>query len=248
MIQRYFLEVSYRGTNYSGFQKQANANTIQEEIEKAFAVIQKVPIELTGSSRTDAGVHALQNFFHFDYNGLVHPQFAYKINSVLPEDIVVKNILPVSNTAHCRFDAIGRSYKYYIYHRKDPFIRDRAYYYPYTLDLQKLNEVAGLITQYQDFTTFSKRNTQVKTFECVIENSEWTIEANQLVYHVKSNRFLRGMVRGLTGTMLQVGRNKISMEAMRLIIEGRDCSRADFSVPAKGLFLVSVEYRANIFD
>lgn len=240
--RRYFLEVSYKGSDYSGFQKQANANTIQAEIEKAFAIFQRDRIELTGSSRTDAGVHALQNFFHFDYPGTIHPEFVYKINAILPEDIVVKNIQTVEDKTHCRFDAISRTYKYCIHQNKNPFLRETAHYFPYTMELEKLNEAARILKEYTDFTSFSKRNTQVKTFDCIIEQSEWIKQEDQLVYCVKANRFLRGMVRGLTGTMLQVGRNKLSVEGLRNVITSRDCSKADFSVPAKGLFLVKVEY------
>jgi tRNA pseudouridine38-40 synthase len=245
---RYFLEVSYKGSGYSGFQKQANANSIQAEVERAFAILQKSNIELTGSSRTDAGVHALQNFFHFDYTGFIHPQFIYKMNAILPDDIVLTSVKQVENNYHCRFNAISRTYKYFIYQKKNAFLRDRAYYFPYTIDIEKLSEAASILTEYTDFTSFSKRNTQVKTFECGIEKSEWKKEDDLLVYHVRANRFLRGMVRGLTGTMLQVGRGKISIEKFRDIIKSKDCSNADFSVPAKGLFLVKVDYPGSILE
>lgn len=245
---RYFLEVGYKGTQYSGFQKQDNANSIQAEIEKAFAVFQREPVELTGSSRTDTGVHALQNYFHFDYSGSIHPQFVYKINALLPADIVVKNIFAVAPNAHCRFNAVSREYKYVVYRRKDPFLKDRAYYYPYTLDLEKLREAAALIAAYNDFTSFAKRNTQVKTFLCAIEKSEWAIEGDCLVYHVKANRFLRGMVRGLTGTMLLAGRGKMTTKELRLVIEAKDNSKADFSVPGCGLFLVKVNYPEGVLS
>jgi len=246
-MPRYFLEVSYKGTGYSGFQKQENANTIQSEVEKAFSILHQDKIVLTGSSRTDAGVHALQNFFHFDYDRPVHSQFVYKINALLPDDIVVVDIREVTDDAHCRFDAASRTYRYRVYQVKDAFVKDSAYYFPYKIDMEKLREAAGLILQYDDFTSFSKRNTQVKSFICNIEQSEWRQEENLLVYQVKANRFLRGMVRGLTGTMLKAGRDKISMEDLKQIIEGRDCSKADFAVPAKGLFLVKVEYPDTIF-
>ncbi|MEO5995292.1 MAG: tRNA pseudouridine(38-40) synthase TruA [Chitinophagaceae bacterium] len=246
-MPRYFLEVSYKGTAYSGFQKQDNANTIQAEIEKAFSVLQKNNIEITGSSRTDAGVHALQNFFHFDYDNSIQPQFLYKLNAILPIDIVAVNIQQVGDDAHCRFDATSRAYRYFIHQAKNPFLYDRAYYYPYTIDFEKLNEAAKLIMQYVNFTSFSKRNTQVKSFECRIEQSEWKIEEKLWIYHVKANRFLRGMVRGLTGTMLQVGRDKISIENLKTIIEGMDNSKAYFAVPAKGLFLEKVEYPDHIY-
>lgn len=245
-MARYFLEVCYKGTNYSGFQKQKNSNTIQAEIEKALTVLQRDAIEITGSSRTDAGVHALQNFFHFDYDKAFHPQFVYKINAILPADIVAAGLYEVGDAAHCRFDATSRSYKYYLYQSKDPFLNDRAYYYPFKIDFEKLNEAASLLMNYQDFTSFSKRNTQVQSFICTIEESEWIKEAKGLVYKVRANRFLRGMVRGLAGTMLQVGRGKLSINDLKQIIEGKDCSKAYFAVPAKGLFLEKVGFPTAI--
>ena len=242
-LQRYFLELMYKGTDYSGFQVQLNApNTVQAEIEKAFAILQKQTVIMTGSSRTDTGVHALQNFFHFDLEGTLHAHFKYKINAILPKDIVVKNIYAMAPEAHCRFDAIARSYTYFIYGNKNPFFAEAAYYYPYALDMEKLQEAAAAVKLYNDFTSFSKRNTQVKTFICSIEESQWRQEGNQILYQVKANRFLRGMVRGLTGTMLQAGRNKISIDQFKKIIEARDCRLADFSVPGHGLFLTKVAY------
>jgi len=243
MPQRYFLELQYKGTAYSGFQVQKNvSNTVQEAIEKAFAVLQKQPISMTGSSRTDAGVHALENFFHFDFDAPLHADFRYKMNAILPRDIVLKNLYAMPAEAHCRFDAIARSYSYHIYRYKNPFLADRSYYYPYALSLEHLQEAAGVLLSYTDFTSFSKRNTQVKTFNCSIEKSEWIQEGEQLIYRVKANRFLRGMVRGLTGTMLQAGRNKISIGQFKKIIEAKDCRLADFSVPGHGLFLTKVAY------
>lgn len=241
-MPRYFLEVSYKGTAYSGFQSQENANTIQAEVETAFEILQKERLVMTGSSRTDAGVHALQNFFHFDYEGIVNPKFVYKINAILPADIVVKNIRQVSNEAHCRFDALSREYKYFIYQHKNPFLADRAYYFPFTLDMELMQQAAVILKEYSDFTSFSKRNTQVKTFQCSILESRWIEENGCLVYNVKANRFLRGMVRALTATMLKVGRGKMSVDEFRQVIEAKDCTKASFAVPAHGLFLVSVLY------
>ncbi len=247
-LQRYFLEVMYKGTNYSGFQSQENTpDTVQQEVEKAFAILQRQRVVLTGSSRTDTHVHAVQNFFHFDFEEAINPHFLYKINSILPRDIVIKNIYKVDNNAHCRFDAITRSYHYHIYQSKNPFLEPLAFYFPYALDFEKLQEAAAVIKEYSDFTSFSKRNTQVKTFICNILETEWRKEDLQLVYHVKANRFLRGMVRGLTGTMLHVGRGKIDIAEFRNIIEARDCTRADFSVPGHGLFLEQVEYPEKYF-
>jgi tRNA pseudouridine38-40 synthase len=243
-MARYFLEVAYKGTAYSGFQSQHNANTIQAEVEKAFAILQKQRIEMTGSSRTDAGVHALQNFFHFDYEGSISPQFVYKINAILPPDIVVKSVNPVSNEAHCRFDAVSREYRYYIYQHKNPFLDDRAYYFPYKLDIARMQVAAEIVKKYSDFTSFSKRNTQVKTFQCYLLESKWYYIDNCLVYNVKANRFLRGMVRALTATMLRLGRGKIDLEEFQQIIEAKDCTKASFAVPARGLFLEKVEFES----
>ena len=243
-MSRYFLEIAYKGTDYSGFQTQENAVTIQSEVEKAIAVLQREPVSLTGSSRTDAGVHALQNYFHFDYEGALHPQFVYKLNAILPPDIVLHKLLPVTGEAHSRFDAVSREYKYFIYRSKDPFLQDRAYYFPYHIDLELMQAAAAILKEYEDFTSFSKRNTQVKTFKCRLECSEWVKEGPCLVYRVKGNRFLRGMVRALTATMLKVGRGKISLDEFRAIIEARDCTRASFAVPAHGLFLLRVNFPA----
>jgi len=240
-MPRYFIEVSYKGTNYSGFQVQQNANSVQAEVEKALQIYFKQKFELTGSSRTDAGVHALQNFFHFDAATTINDE-VYNLNAILPGDIVIKSIKEVKPDAHCRFDAVSREYWYYIYQQKQPFIQDRAYYYPYSLDIDLLQNVAKEIMQHTDFTSFSKRNTQVKSFLCTIYESEWITEADCLVYKIKANRFLRGMVKGLVGTMLQAGRGKLSVDGLRAIIEGKDCTRADFSVPSHALFLCKVEF------
>jgi tRNA pseudouridine38-40 synthase len=241
-MSRYFLEVSYKGTAYSGFQTQKNANTIQAEVEKAFAILQKESIIMTGSSRTDAGVHAFQNYFHFDYSGTINPNFIYKINAILPADIVAKKLYPVTDESHCRFDALSREYSYYIYRQKDPFLKDRAFFFPYKLDFDMMREAADIVKEYTDFTSFSKRNTQVKNFVCQVEESKWILESNYLVYNVKANRFLRGMVRALTATMLKIGRGRISLVEFRSIIEAKDCTKTSFAVPPHGLFLMRVKF------
>ncbi|GAA0536385.1 tRNA pseudouridine(38-40) synthase TruA [Chitinophaga japonensis] len=245
---RYFIEVSYKGTTFAGFQVQENADTVQAAIDRALSILFRDRIVTTGSSRTDAGVHALQNFLHFDTALPLHPQFLYKINAILPQDIVLKAVYQVPPDAHARFAALGRSYEYYLYTRKDPFMRDRGYYFPYRIDLDKLEAAAAIVKDYTDFTTFSKRNTQVKTFLCAIQESYWTVKDTHFVYNVAANRFLRGMVRGLVGTMLRVGRGRLSLEEFRQVIEGRDCTRADFAVPPQGLFLVQVAYPEGLLD
>jgi tRNA pseudouridine38-40 synthase len=245
---RYFLEVSYKGTNYSGFQIQHNANTIQAEIEKALAVFFKEKIDLIGSSRTDAGVHALKNYFHFDCDKDLSTSNLYNLNSILPGDIVLKNIAAVKEFAHCRFDALSREYKYYIYSQKDPFLADRAFYFPYKLDRDLMEEAASIIPEYQDFASFSKRNTQVKTFRCEIMYCKWIEENGCLIFNIKANRFLRGMVRALTATMLKVGRRKMSISEFRIVIESKNCTLASFAVPSHGLFLVDVNYPSDYFQ
>lgn len=241
-MARYFLEVSYKGTAYSGFQSQENANTIQQEVEKAFRTLQREAVVLTGSSRTDAGVHALQNFFHFDFEATLHPQFIYKINAILPGDIVVKSVRETALDAHCRFDATSRTYEYFIYRGKDPFLEDRAWYFPYTINMDLLQAAAQVLMSYHDFTSFSKRNTQVKSFDCTMLESNWSLRQDCLVYRVRANRFLRGMVRALVATMLQVARGTCTIEELQQIVDAKDCTRASFAAPAHGLFLVEVRF------
>ncbi len=240
-MPRYFIEVSYKGTNYSGFQIQQNANSVQAEIEKALKIFYKEDFKLTGSSRTDAGVHALQNFFHFDTESEL-ADASYHLNAILPADIVVKKIFLVKPDNHCRFNALSREYAYTIYQQKDPFLQDRAYFFPYEINIELMQEAANELMNHQDFAAFSKRNTQAKTTICTILSSKWEEKENVLTYNVISNRFLRGMVRGMVGTMLKVGRRKISLDQFINIIQSKDCTKADFSVPPQGLFLLKVQF------
>ena len=246
-MPRYFVELAYMGSNYSGFQKQNNAITIQFEVEKAFRIYLRRDVDLTGSSRTDAGVHAFQNFFHFDieveFNENELEKTSYHLNAILPGDIVVKRVFKVQNRAHCRFNAVSRSYIYKLYRFKNPFLSDRAFYYPYHLNIDLLNQAAGLLFNYTDFQSFSKKNTQVFTYNCSIIKSEWKVDANNIItYEVEGNRFLRGMVRGLVGTMLKVGRGKISLDTFKEIVEQQNSSKTDFSTPSHGLTLEAVNF------
>jgi tRNA pseudouridine38-40 synthase len=247
-MSRYFIEVAYVGTNYSGFQIQENANSIQGELENALSIFLRKPVELTGSSRTDAGVHALSNFFHFDEQTHLTSAQLYNINSILPNDIVAVSIHQVTDTAHCRFDAISREYKYYITRNRNPFLFNQAWHYPYTVDINLLNQAASLLLQFNDFESFSKKKTQVKNFQCQIQISEWVYDTEKqcLVYHVVANRFLRGMVKGLVSTMLQVGREKINVEQFSEIIQKRNSAYADFSAPSDGLFLCKVSFKDGL--
>jgi len=247
-MPRYFLELKYKGTAYSGFQVQHNAVTVQSVLEEAMAIYFRRKINLTGSSRTDAGVHALQNYFHFDLEDDIPDRFLYNINAMLPGDIAVIRLQRMKEDAHSRFDAVSREYAYYLYDVKDPFLADRAWFYPFPLDRGRLSRMADIIKEYEDFTSFSKRNTQVKTFRCRIEASGWTQEEHGLVYRVRANRFLRGMVKGLVGTMLLAGRGKIGEADFRKIMESKDCTMADFTPPSHGLFLCSVNYPPGYFS
>jgi tRNA pseudouridine38-40 synthase len=245
-MSRYFIEVSYKGTAYAGFQVQQNANTVQAEVEKALGIYYRGVFQLTGSSRTDAGVHALQNFFHFDTEHITDDatlvKSVYHLNAILPADIVVKRLFPVKADAHCRFDAVSRSYTYTIYTQKDPFLADRAYYYPYDLDIDALKAVAAVVKGQHDFESFAKRNSQVHTFNCTILACEWNLNGQLLVFTITGNRFLRGMVRGLVGTMLRTGRGKAGVATFKAILAGKDPALADFSTPAHGLMLSAVNF------
>jgi tRNA pseudouridine38-40 synthase len=241
-MPRYFIEVGYKGTAYAGFQIQQNANTIQAEVENALQVFHRAKFELTGSSRTDAGVHALQNLVDVDSALENTDKTIYHVNAILPKDIVVKNITLVKDDAHCRFDALHRSYRYCITTVKNPFLLEQAYHYPFILDINAMNECAKMLMEYTNFESFAKKNTQVFTYECTIFNNDWKEFNGVLEYNVKGNRFLRGMVRGLVGTMLLVGRGKHTVDDFRAIIESHDASKTDFSAPAHGLTLMEVAY------
>lgn len=246
-MQRYFLELAYKGTAYSGFQIQDTGVTIQLALTDALQTICRQDFQLTGSSRTDAGVHAEQNYFHFDTDIAFTDKMVYNLNAVLSKDIAVKQVRRVKDDSHCRFDATSRSYRYRIHQYKDPFLTDTVWLYPFKIDRALLDEAAAIIMEYTDFTSFSKRNTQVNNFNCKIEMSQWVERDGQLIYEVRSNRFLRGMIRGLVATMLKVARGSISISDFKSILEAKDCSKADFSAPAHGLCLIQVAFPESIF-
>lgn len=249
-MQRFFIELFYKGSNYAGFQVQDNANTIQSEVEKALLIFFRKKWSLTGSSRTDAGVHALQNYFHADIEEFLSEEILtkaiYHINAILPSDIVIRRIFPVKPNLHCRFNAVSRTYQYSIYQLKDPFLEDTAYFSPIPLSINLLNQGASLLYNITDFETFAKRNSQLNTFNCMITKSEWTVEGCCYIYTVTANRFLRGMVKGLVGTMLKLGRKKISFKEFKDIVESKNSSEADFSVPPQGLCLMKVSFDKEI--
>ncbi|MEN9950199.1 MAG: hypothetical protein RLY85_951 [Bacteroidota bacterium] len=241
-LQTYFLSVRYKGTAYAGFQIQQNARTIQGEVESAMAKYLRTQVSLTGSSRTDAGVHANRNYFHFDLDRVLDANFTYHVNAILPRDIVVTGVYPVPEHSHSRFDAIGRRYKYYISCQKDPFADDRSWYFPYPMQADDLMRAASFLQGTHDFTSFAKRNSQVFTHLCTIARAEWEKTPQGWVFTVQGNRFLRGMVRAMVGTMVRLGRGRLTHSDFERILAAKDCALADFSAPAHGLFLDDVMY------
>ncbi len=241
-MARYFIELSYDGAMLGGFQRQQNKATVQGLLEKAMETLYRKPIELTGASRTDAGVHAFQNFLHFDTELEIQSKHIYNLNAILPNTIVVKAIYQVPNEAHCRFDASKRAYIYRIHTQKNPFLEGRSWYYPFPIDLSQMQKAADSLLTYTDFESFSKKNTAVSTFQCTITKALWTIQGADIQFEIHSNRFLRGMIRGLVGTMLQVGRGQLSLEQWHQIVASKDEQRVDFSTPAYGLYLSEINY------
>ena len=244
-MPRYFLELAYKGTAFSGFQVQENAVTIQSEVEKAFQVLHREEVKFTGSSRTDTGVHALQNFFHFDFDGAINPQFVYKMNAILSGDIAIRNLFLMPDGAHCRFDALSREYVYRIHRFKDPFAQGTSYFFPYKLDFGLMEQAAAMVKDQTNFFAFCKTNTQVKNFNCRINVSQWIREGEEVVYNIEGNRFLRGMVRLLTASMLKVGRQQLSLQDFESFFHNE--VKCGYSVPAKGLFLKRVAFPENYF-
>lgn len=240
---RYFIEFAYNGKNYHGFQTQPNASSVQETLTKALQLLIDKSIEIVGAGRTDAGVHARQMYAHFDIENVIDATYWLpKLNSYLPKDIVIYSIFEVDEEAHARFDATARTYEYYMHTFKDAFLEDTSWYYFQKLDINKMNEACQLLYQYTDFECFSKVNTDVHTFNCVITEAHWKTINNQLVFTIKADRFLRNMVRAIVGTMINIGTGKTTIEDLKEIIESKNRSKAGFSVPAHGLYLVQVEY------
>lgn len=247
---RYFIQLSYLGTNYCGWQIQPNEPTVQEVLNTAFSTILQEKIEITGAGRTDTGVHASYYIAHFEsLNTLLHndQKILLKINGFLPIDIAVQKIIQVLPDAHARFNATSRTYNYFIHQQKDPFIVDTSWFLPYKLDIQKMNDACNLLLQFTDFTSFSKLHTDVKTNNCKIFRAQWIRDDYKLIFSIKADRFLRNMVRAIVGTMIDVGRGKINLEDFVQIIESKNRSEAGMSVPAHGLFLVDIEYPTEIF-
>lgn len=249
-MPRYFAEFAYKGTAYHGWQVQDNAVSVQTIMEKAFEKLLRERIELTGAGRTDTGVHARQMFAHFNSQkeDLQKSDDAiFHLNCILPKDIAIKNFYPVRENAHARFDATSRSYEYHIVRKKDPFSSGFALEFRGELDVDKMNDAAKILFEFEDFSAFSKSNTQVKTNLCKITKAGWIVDQDKIIFYISANRFLRNMVRAITGTMLEIGRGKKSPEWMRDVILSADRSQAGASVPAEGLYLTEVIYPEEIF-
>ena len=247
---RYFIEFSYDGSSYHGFQKQLNAITIQEILENAISTILRDKIDITSAGRTDSGVHAINMFAHFNYvikSKVEESNFCHLLNRILPADIVIKAIHMVKPNSHSRFDAISRTYNYYITDTKDPFNHKYRYYLSEKLDYNKMNKASKLLYEYEDFKCFSKSNTDVKTFNCKITNANWVKLDDYWKFTITSNRFLRNMVRAVVGTLIEIGKGKLDINDLDRIILSKDRRNAGYSVPAEGLFLNEIVYDKEIF-
>lgn len=246
---KYFLQFSYNGEAYHGWQNQPNAITVQEVLEKAFATILREKVSLVGAGRTDAGVHAKQMFAHFEMDAIEDfIDLKYKLNAILPEDVAVQEIVHVSDQAHARFDATSRTYEYWITQKKNPFYVDAAHYVKQDIDIKKMNEAALLLLEQDDFECFSKSNTDVYTYLCDITEAKWVKKDDLLIFTITANRFLRNMVRAIVGTLLDVGVGKSSIDDVKAIINSKNRSKAGTSVPAKGLYLTRVIYPKSTFS
>lgn len=243
--QRYFIEIAYNGTAYHGWQLQNNAVSVQEHINKVLSTLCRQEIESLGCGRTDTGVHAKQLFAHIDLPleiDATDSQFLHRANSLLPHDIVIKRFIKVKTDAHARFDAILRSYEYHIHFLKDPFLHNLSWEMRNKPNVDLMNEAAKILFEYEDFSCFSKSNTQTFTNNCKIKRAEWIETNNGMVFHISADRFLRNMVRAIVGTLIKIGRNEMDVEEIRKVIESKNRSMAGESVPACGLYLTEVIY------
>ena len=241
---RFFIQLSYNGTNYHGWQIQPNASSVHETLTQALSVVlSDKNIQIMGAGRTDTGVHASQMFAHFDYeNPIDSKTIVHKLNSFLPKDIAVANIIAVDENAHARFDAKQRTYEYKINLNKNVFLDELSWYYNKELNTEAMNEAAKLLLEFTDFQCFSKVHTDVNTFNCKISQAFWKKENDALIFTISADRFLRNMVRSIVGTLVYVGLGKISKADFQTIIESKDRKKAGFSVPAHGLYLTEIKY------
>ncbi len=251
MNHRYFLKMAYDGTAYHGWQVQPNGDSIQVEVEKALSVCFGSGTLVVGAGRTDTGVHAREMFAHFDLDKELSREelehYCWKLNNLLSADIAITAIIPVIPEAHARFDAMSRTYEYHILTRKNPFRERFCWYWQGRLEVDDMNQAAGLLIGLQDFQCFSKVHTDVKHYLCDVKVSYWHREDDELIYTITANRFLRNMVRAVVGTLFDIGRGKLDVAELKKILKSKDRSSAGASMPAKGLSLVRVEYPEGVF-
>ncbi len=248
---RYFIQLSYNGFPYHGWQRQPNAITVQQTLEEALSTLLRKPITIVGAGRTDTGVHASMMYAHMDIENAFAKadldELTYKLNSFLPPSIAITKIIPVTEEAHTRFDATSRSYLYRISPIKNPFTKEAAYYYKLPLDIQKMNAASKILLDYKDFECFSRSNTDVRTYLCTIIEASWKIVDTEYQFTITADRFLRNMVRAIVGTLLEIGQNKKPVSWMHEVIRGKNRSLAGASAPAHGLYLTTITYPKNIF-
>jgi len=246
---RFFIYLSYKGTAYHGWQIQPNGISVQEVLSKALATVLRSEIEIVGAGRTDTGVHAKLMVAHFDFENKIESceDLTSKLNSVLPIDISISKILTVKPDAHARFDAISRKYEYHLVTSKNVFKTEFANRFVGIHDFELMNQAAQLLLEFTDFTSFSKLHTDVKTNNCKITLAEWKNVDDVWIFTIQADRFLRNMVRAIVGTLLEVGRHKMSLDEFRAVIEAKNRSKAGVSVPAQGLYLVDIQYPDQLF-
>ncbi len=243
---RYFLDISYKGTNFHGWQIQPNGNTIQAELEAALSTILKTETAVVGSGRTDTGVHASQQIAHFECES-IPTELVYKLNSFLPKDISVNDLKEVNVDAHARFDAKKRTYHYHIHQKKNPFFQDTSYYFNQDVDVELISKGCEIIGSWENFECFSKVHTEVNNFNCEIFKADWQQKGDNHLFIIEANRFLRGMVRAIVGTLLDLGTGKTSLMELGEILKSNDRRKAGRAVPPQGLFLKKIEYPTNIY-
>ena len=241
---RYFITFSYDGTAYHGWQIQPHSLSVQEELQKAMSILLRKPMEVVGAGRTDTGVHARKMVAHFEYDEEVDcPQLVYKLNKLLPRDIAVQQVEPVAEDMHARFSAKSRTYHYFVHMGKNPFLRSYSWQVYGNIDFELMNQAASVLMEYKDFTSFSKVNTDTKTNDCTITEAHWDrVGEDQWCFTITANRFLRNMVRAIVGTLMEVGRGRMTIEQLRRVIDAKDRCCAGDSVPGNALFLVQVKY------
>lgn len=252
-MQRYFIQLSYNGTAYHGWQVQENTiQTVQQVLNEMLSRLLNESIGIMGCGRTDTGVHAREYFAHFDSNKvdllIDKKRLLFKFNHALPADIVIHDIIAVSEKANARFDAVARTYQYIVCRKKNSFQVERAYFFYDDLNIDEMNKAAKVLFDYEDFSSFARSNTQTSTNICKLYKAEWKEEGEFLIFTISANRFLRNMVRAIVGTLLKVGKGKMTIDEFKKVIESKDRSNAGLSALACGLYLTKVEYPANYFE